>query len=217
MKRSGFRRRLSLSTADREPNASRAPTWQSLLALVVALFILNFALTFHNIWPTLWITTRHELSIEIALLLAALVTYGALVRPPSARGMTALAVVVVLLSIGRYAEVTAPALYGRPVNLYWDAPHVLNVATMLKVAASPVTAALVVAGLSPRAAPALNQVAFLVETPQVAGVEPAIAIEDLAGGTGAAPVLAHHRLSPHQHLAVVGDATVVSPTVVARP
>ncbi len=148
MKRSGFRRRLSLSTADREPNASRAPTWQSWLALVVALFILNFALTFHNIWPTLWITTRHELSIEIALLLAALVTYGALVRPPSARGMTALAVVVVLLSIGRYAEVTAPALYGRPVNLYWDAPHVLNVATMLKVAASPVTAVLVVAGLT---------------------------------------------------------------------
>ena len=33
--------------------------------------------------------------------------------------------------LGRYAEVTAPALYGRPVNLYWDAQHLPKVAAML--------------------------------------------------------------------------------------
>ena len=35
------------------------------------------------------------------------------------------------LLLGRYAEVTAPALYGRPVNLYWDAQHLPKVAAML--------------------------------------------------------------------------------------
>ncbi len=121
---------------------------RSWLRLAAALFILNFALTFHNIWPTLWITTRHELSVEIALLLAALAGYSAVVRVPSARVMAYLALVLVALTIGRYAEVTAPALYGRPVNLYWDAPHVLNVTTMLSVAARPITTILVAAGLA---------------------------------------------------------------------
>jgi hypothetical protein len=30
-------------------------------------------------------------------------------------------VLSVVFLVARYAEVTAPALYGRPVNLYWDA------------------------------------------------------------------------------------------------
>ncbi|MDH3508064.1 MAG: hypothetical protein OEQ25_13100, partial [Gammaproteobacteria bacterium] len=84
MKRSAYLRRLSFSTKDSVSRTSGAPGWRSWLALAAALFILNFALTFHNIWPTLWITTRHELSIEIALLLVALAAYSALVRPPSA-------------------------------------------------------------------------------------------------------------------------------------
>jgi hypothetical protein len=53
--------------------------------------------------------------------------------------------------IGRYAEVTAPALYGRPVNLYWDARHVSAVAAMLLRVASTgrVVLALIVATLVP--------------------------------------------------------------------
>ncbi len=42
-----------------------------------------------------------------------------------------LAVVLVLFAIGRYGEVTAPALYGREINLYWDAQHVGALAGML--------------------------------------------------------------------------------------
>jgi hypothetical protein len=174
MKRSGYLRRLSFSTTDSVSGTSGAPGWRSWLALAAALFILNFALTFHNIWPTLWITTRHELSVEIALLLVALTAYSALVRPPSARCMTVLALVLIPLAIGRYAEVTAPALYGRPVNLYWDAPHVLNVATMLKVAASPMTAVLVIVGLAGIVGLAflalrwsLNQVRTALELPRL--------------------------------------------------
>jgi hypothetical protein len=54
--------------------------------------------------------------------------------------------ILVLFCVGRYAEVTAPALYGRRVNLYWDAPHVLNDVAMLNEATSPVV--VVLAGLS---------------------------------------------------------------------
>jgi hypothetical protein len=121
--------------------------WRLWLALIVALFVLNFALTFHNVWPTLWITTRHELSVELAVLVLALAVYSSLVRVPSPRAMTVLACGLMLFAIGRYAEVTAPALYGRPINLYWDAPHVLNVVTMLHVAAAPLTVALAALGI----------------------------------------------------------------------
>ena len=41
--------------------------------LAVALLVLNAALTFHNVWPTLWVTVRGELSVEIGVLLLALV------------------------------------------------------------------------------------------------------------------------------------------------
>src|SRR5439155_7995703 len=36
-----------------------------------------------------------------------------------------------VLTIGRYADVTAPALYGRDVNLYWDLRYIPDVASML--------------------------------------------------------------------------------------
>jgi hypothetical protein len=115
-----------------------APTGLSIgqwLKLAAAVYALNFALTFHNIWPTPWITTRHELSVEIAALLVALVVLvkAAGTVPKSARWLAAL--VLTALAVGRYAEVTAPALYGRRINLYWDAQHLPGVAAMLVEAA----------------------------------------------------------------------------------
>jgi hypothetical protein len=44
---------------------------------------------------------------------------------------------LLLFVVGRYADVTSPALYGRPVNLYWDAKHLPAVAAMLAEVASP--------------------------------------------------------------------------------
>jgi hypothetical protein len=107
------------------------------LALVLALWVLNFALTFHNVWPTLWIETRHELSIEIAVLVLGIALWSRLRRPPPSAVLTALAALLFVMMLGRYAEVTAPALYGRPVNLYWDAQHLPNVAAMLVRVADP--------------------------------------------------------------------------------
>lgn len=114
--------------------------------LILALYVLNFALSFHNVWPTLGITTRHEVSIEIAVLLLVLTLYTRIVRPIPPRAFTGIAVMLTVLTIARYVEVTAPALFGRPVNLYWDARYLPHVAEMLMEVASPLMLCLFAAG-----------------------------------------------------------------------
>ena len=101
------------------------------VALALALLVLNAALTFGNVWPTLRVVPRAELSIELALLLLALVAWTSFVRPLGTVAHVALTLLMLAWLLGRYAEVTAPALYGRPVNLYWDSQHLPKVAAML--------------------------------------------------------------------------------------
>ncbi len=112
----------------RYPGLLTALRWGSLAA---ALVLLDLALTFHNVWPTLWVTNRNQLSIEIALLLLGLAAYWRLLGPPSRRLVVTFSVLVAMLALGRYADVTAPALYGRPLNIYWDSQHVPTVLVML--------------------------------------------------------------------------------------
>jgi hypothetical protein len=112
-------------------NASRPVGLQSWVALAVALVGLNLALTFHNVWPTLWVKPALELSVELGVLLLTLAAWTACVGPLGRKALIALTLVVVALLLGRYAEVTAPALYGRPVNLYWDSQHLPKVGAML--------------------------------------------------------------------------------------
>jgi Sulfatase len=104
--------------------------WQW-IALALAVAFLDLALTFYNVWPSLWIRPSFELSVELGVLLLGIVAYAAR-RGGVPRALhVALLVLLVLLVIGRYAEVTSPALYGRPVNFYWDARHLPAVAAML--------------------------------------------------------------------------------------
>ncbi|HEY8521367.1 MAG TPA: sulfatase-like hydrolase/transferase [Gammaproteobacteria bacterium] len=107
------------------------------LPILAALFLLNAALSFHNVWPTVFITWRYEISVEIALLVLALALYRERFPPLGRAALRALAAALFVLALGRYAEVTAPALYGRPVNLYWDAQHIPKVIAMLATAAAP--------------------------------------------------------------------------------
>jgi hypothetical protein len=111
--------------------------WFHWSALAAALFLLNSSLTFGNVWPTPGVRWQGELSIELAacvcLLALASFTRG---TTASRRALRWLAVLWVLLAIGRYADVTAPALYGRDVNLFWDLRHVSNVVAMLARVAS---------------------------------------------------------------------------------
>jgi hypothetical protein len=106
------------------------------VALVAAIALLNASLSFHNIWPTPAISWHGELSIELAiallLLLAACRAAGA---PPSRAWIRMLAAIWVVLTIGHYADVTTPALYGRDINLYWDLRYMPDVAAMVARAA----------------------------------------------------------------------------------
>lgn len=109
--------------------------------VILALLLINGAITFHNVWPTLGIRWPGELSIEVAVLLLALAVSNATLGRTSPRVLAFLAVVLVLFAIGRYGEVTAPALYGREINLYWDARHVGALVGML-TAVAPIWAVL---------------------------------------------------------------------------
>jgi hypothetical protein len=96
--------------------------------VVIALVILDAAVTFENVWPTPAIRWTGGVSIELAICALALAAMGA-----RAGGRTTvwLGGVWALLALGRYAEVTAPALYGRDVNLYWDLRFIPDVAAMV--------------------------------------------------------------------------------------
>lgn len=113
---------------------SSPPYNRAMLAL--ALLGLNMALSFHNVWPTPWISTRFELAVEAAvlvLLVALLTRWQGLAGTAMIRAM---AILLTTLVVGRYADVTAPALYGRPVNLYWDLQHLPQVTMMLAQSAT---------------------------------------------------------------------------------
>jgi len=128
-------------------SSQTGPSLRQWTALAAALLFLNLSLSFHNVWPTLWITIRHDLSVEIAAVILALIGWRALVGPPKAGVMNALAALLTVMCIGRYAEVTAPALYGRSVNIYWDVPHLPRIAAMLAESASPWLVGAVALGL----------------------------------------------------------------------
>ena len=99
---------------------------------LAALLFLNAALSFENWWPTPAIQPDHRLAPELlALWVVLLVVVKRAAALPRAAA-TGFALVYLLLVIGRYADVTAPALFGRPINLYWDLgqiPRFLSVAS----------------------------------------------------------------------------------------
>lgn len=153
------------------------------LGLLAALFVLNFVLTFHNVWPTPWITTRHELSVEIAFVVALMAAWRGLVGPLPRRVLSAAAVVLIVMCVGRYAEVTAPALYGRRINIYWDARHIPRVATMIGQAAPVWALALGAAGLVALLAACFVAIRWSLE--RVQGAFAHVAARRVLGGAAA--------------------------------
>ena len=120
---------------------ARAGRWAT---LVFAILLLNASVSFYNLWPTPLVRWQADLSLELALgvlVLAAAARWERL----SSKLLRGVAIVWTALVIGRYAEVTAPALYGREINLYWDARHLSAVAAMLSFSWS---GGLVVAGIA---------------------------------------------------------------------
>jgi hypothetical protein len=131
-----------------ESNQSGRRRW---ITLAAALVVLDASLTFNNIWPTPGVSWRGELSVELAVCMLAMAIATRWLGPPSRAVLGFVTALWVLLVVGRYAEVTAPALYGRQINLYWDVRHVSAVAAMLvRVASVPtILLALAAAALIP--------------------------------------------------------------------
>ena len=107
--------------------------------MLVAIVLLNLSLTFYNVWPTPRIRWQGHISAELAAVIVGLAVWLGASRATALgdgigvrrRVVRVLAAVWVALVIGRYLDVMAPALYGRPINLYWDARHLSAVASML--------------------------------------------------------------------------------------
>ncbi len=116
------------------------------LSIAVALFLLNGSLTFENIWPTPAIRWIGGVSVELAVAVLLLIAWKLLVGPPSRIALGVFAIIWVVLVLGRYAAVTAPALYGREISLYWDLQYVPDVAAMLARAAAPWLVVVVIVG-----------------------------------------------------------------------
>jgi hypothetical protein len=102
------------------PGASRA----GIARAVGALLLLNVALSCRNWWPTPFVVPDHRIAPELVLgwcLLLAFVRIAGMTGP---RLLGVAAAGFVALVVGRYAEVTVPALFGRPINLYWDGQQI---------------------------------------------------------------------------------------------
>lgn len=145
-------------------------TWIAWPALATSLVLLNASLTFGNIWPTPKIRWENAISVELAVGVLLLALAGAKARR-LARWV--LPTIWVVLVAGHYLDVTAPGLYGRDFNLYWDSQHLGNVAAMLARAVptwlivGALASLLLVAGLTWLAArAALGQVASAVARPR---------------------------------------------------
>jgi hypothetical protein len=94
------------------------------VAAVLALLFLNGMLSFKEWWPTPGVLPDHRLAPEFVCLWLALLAAVGLAGPLSRRAVAGFTLVYMLLVVGRYADVTAPSLFGRPINLYWDGAQI---------------------------------------------------------------------------------------------
>lgn len=93
-------------------------------AAVIALLLLNTLLSVRNWWPTPAVLPDLRLSPEAVALWLLMLALVAWRGTPSRRVQAALTVLLLMLVLGRYANVTVPTLFGRPVNLYWDGQQI---------------------------------------------------------------------------------------------
>jgi hypothetical protein len=103
----------------------------SLGGLTAALLLLNSSLTFQSAWPTPGVRWSPTWSLELAVLVPLLLAFRRRLGAPSRRALRWLAAGWLVLVLGHYAEVTAAALYGRDINLFWDLRFVPDVVALM--------------------------------------------------------------------------------------
>ncbi len=88
---------------------------------------LNALLSMVNWWPTPMVQLDARLAPEFVWVWAALLVFVRFFGAPAGKSLAVFTLAYMTLVIGRYFDVTAPALFGRDVNLYWDAMQIPRV------------------------------------------------------------------------------------------
>lgn len=109
------------------------PPWRAFSGAACALLVLHALFAFEGAWPGPGLQVAVRPSLELCALLAAVAAWAGWRRPSGpAIGRLAgmLACATVMLAVLRTADQLAPALFGRPLNLAWDARHAWKVSTL---------------------------------------------------------------------------------------
>lgn len=138
--------RRALEGSRGKTEAAAGPSWGAIALAALGLFYLNSLLTFQNVWPTPWVRLVPELAIEILLLLGALGLWRLAGFRLGAWPKAALCGLIFAAFVLRYIEVTAPPLFGRGLNLYWDVQHLPNLIALFWRAAGLPRAVLAAVG-----------------------------------------------------------------------
>lgn len=104
--------------------------WRVVAGVGVALLGLNVALAHGNAWPTPWPRLTAQISADLAGLIVILALVAGVRGRVSRRLQWAAGVAVVLLFWARYGAVTTGSLFGRPIDVFWEARHLPNVAAL---------------------------------------------------------------------------------------
>lgn len=92
---------------------------------LLAVLVLNTALSMTNLWPTPYVKPDARVAPEFVYVWCGILLWVALARHRilpaiNERAIGFVAFCYFALMVGRYIDTTAPALFGRAVNLYWD-------------------------------------------------------------------------------------------------
>jgi Sulfatase len=90
------------------------------LTSACAVLFLNAALSMTNWWPTPFVWFDARIAPEFVYAWVGLLVWIAWRGQPSRAVISLFAVLYCGLILGRYLDTTAPALFGRPIHLYWD-------------------------------------------------------------------------------------------------
>ena len=99
-----------------------------------------------NWWPTPFVQLDKRLAPEFVLLWVVILVLVRLAGQLTPQRATALAVIYLLLVFGRYFDTTAPALFGRDINLYWDGQQIPRV-VWVSLKSYPLWVSMLVVGL----------------------------------------------------------------------
>lgn len=112
------------SLALKRPDFLAVRPWTRIAVTIAALLFVNGMLSFSNWWPTPGIVPDHRIAPEFVWLWVILLICVGRQGDLSPRLLGGLTTAYLMLVLGRYLDVTAPALFGRDINLYWDGAQI---------------------------------------------------------------------------------------------